>query len=241
MKTFFTNLRYLLCNNDRGNKQDIVLHGRTTAEESVLDKARYFTDDYFSHSQFISFAEQVRLVHSLNRKRILEIGIGNGIVSEYLKKAGLDVTTFDINPNLKPDIVGNVAHLDEFGLNRQFDIVLCAEVLEHTPFSDFHNIIQMISKITNEYAIITIPRARKTLFEFQLGIKLPKIPYVHKHIIISFPKSHIANTHHWELDSSKQTSLTSLTNIMNMHFTLIDSNSFRFRSRHYYFILKTEL
>jgi len=60
--------------------------GRTTSEEANLEKEIYYTDVYFSHAQFISFSEQMRLVRSLNRKDILEIGIGNGIAADFLRK-----------------------------------------------------------------------------------------------------------------------------------------------------------
>ena len=219
-------------------KPEIPKSGRTTSEEANLEKEIYYTDGYFSHGQFISFAEQMRLVHSLNRKDILEIGIGNGVVSAFLRKAGLNVTTFDINPNLSPDVVGSVTDLMDIFQHRKFDLILCAEVLEHMPFEDFEQAISNIAGTTNEYAILILPRCQKVIFDIQFSIKIPKLPYIEKGLFLSMPNSNITPEHHWELDSSKETKLKEIDTILKKHFTILDSGRFRFRSCHHYFILK---
>jgi hypothetical protein len=219
-------------------KSVIPKSGRTTTEEANLEKERYHTDEYFTHAQFISFSEQVRLVHSMNRKDILEIGIGNGIVSDFLRKSGLNVTTFDINPNLNPDVMGSVTDLIEIFQQRKFDLIICAEVLEHMPFERFEQAISNIAGTTNEYAILTLPRAQRVILDIQLSIKIAKLPYIEKGLFLSIPNSNIPTAHHWELDSSKETKLKAIDAILKEHFMILDSNRFRFRSRHHYFILK---
>jgi hypothetical protein len=219
-------------------KSEIPKSGRTTSEEANLEKKIYYTDGYFSHAQFTSFSEQMRLVHSLNRKVILEIGIGNGIVADFLRKAGLNVTTFDINPNLSPDVVGSVTDLIDIFQHKKFDLILCAEVLEHMPFEHFEEAIDNIAGTTNEYAILTLPRCQKVIFDIQFNIKVPKLPYIEKGLFLSIPNSNIPPEHHWELDSSKETKLKEIDTILKKHFTILDSSRFRFRSYHHYFILK---
>jgi hypothetical protein len=219
-------------------KSEIPKSGRTTSEEANLDKERYYTAEYFSHAQFISFSEQMRLVHSLNRKDILEIGIGNGIVADFLRKAGLNVTTFDINPNLSPDVVGSVTDLIDIFQHRKFDLILCAEVLEHMPFERFEQAIDNIAETTNEYAILTLPRCQKVIFDIQFNIKIPKLPYIEKGLFLSIPNSNINTEHHWELNSSKETKLKEINTILKKNFTILDSSKFSFRSYHHYFILK---
>jgi 2-polyprenyl-3-methyl-5-hydroxy-6-metoxy-1,4-benzoquinol methylase len=212
--------------------------GRTTNEEATLEKEFYFNDGYFSYEQFMSFAEQLRLVYSLNEKSILEIGIGNGIVSDFLKKAGFNVTTFDINPNLSPDIVGNVTELIDIFQEPKYDLILCAEVLEHMPFEYFEKAIVNIAHTTKKYAILTLPRSQRILVDIQFSFKLPKIQRIYNGLTVSFPNSIIPSLHHWELDSSKETRIKAINSIIKKYFTIIDSNRFRFRSYHHYFILK---
>ena len=213
-------------------------NGRTTHQEANLKKEIYFESGYFSQSQFVSFSEQLRLVHSLNKKNILEIGLGNGLVSDFLRKAGLNVTTLDINPNLNPDVVGSVEDLMSIFPKQKFDLVLCAEVLEHMPFEIFEDLIFNISHITREYVILTLPRAQRIICDIQFSIKVPRIPRIERGIFLSIPQSKILPEHHWELDSSKKTKLDEIVAILSKYFAVIDSGRFRFRSYHHYFVLK---
>jgi protein-L-isoaspartate O-methyltransferase len=48
--------------------------------------------------------QKIHEIDKLKPKDILEIGLGDGFVSSFLKRAGYDVTTVDINPALEPDI-----------------------------------------------------------------------------------------------------------------------------------------
>lgn len=228
----------MMCHDQIVENPEIPKSGRTTSEEANLGKERYYTDGYFSHAQFVSFSEQVLLVQNMKRKNILEIGIGNGIVSDFLRKAGLNVTTFDINQNLSPDVIGSVTDLIELFQHRKFDLILCAEVLEHMPFERFKQAISNIAEVTNEYAIITLPRCQKVIFDIQFNIKIPKLHSIEKGLFLSIPNSKIPSQHHWELDSSKETKLKKIETILKEHFTILTSSRFRFRSNHHYFILK---
>ena len=53
---------------------------------------------------------------------MLEIGVGNRTVSNYLKENGVDITTFDFDKELKPDIVGDVRDMKGIKDN-SFDVV----------------------------------------------------------------------------------------------------------------------
>lgn len=68
---------------------------------------------------------RVRLKLSLNPGELLEvgIGIGNGFVSRYLRDRGVNVTTLDIDKDLKPDVVGAV--LDIPFPKASFQVVMC--------------------------------------------------------------------------------------------------------------------
>ena len=54
---------------------------------------------------------------------MLEIGIGNGFVSKYLKERKIKVTTVDIDERLNPDIAGSVLELPF--AKGSFDVVAC--------------------------------------------------------------------------------------------------------------------
>jgi len=69
-------------------------------------REHYFNDSYDTKERFISYLHQINEVISLSPKKVLEIGIGNGFVSRYLRGKVLDVTTLDIVQELKPNVAG---------------------------------------------------------------------------------------------------------------------------------------
>lgn len=63
---------------------------------------------------------------------VLSVGSGgdiNDLLGKYAQTQGFRVTTIDIDPNRKPDLVGDICSYD-FKENK-FDVVVMGEVLEH--------------------------------------------------------------------------------------------------------------
>ncbi|NPU95723.1 MAG: class I SAM-dependent methyltransferase [Candidatus Omnitrophica bacterium] len=210
---------------------------RSIYDESILPKSMYLNDQYFSFIQIMSFIEQIWLVRELKPATVLEIGIGNGFVSNYLKSIGISVLTYDINPNLEPDIVGSIDDLGKHFQDRTFDMVLCAEVLEHTEFENFEKYIQNISKIST-HAIITIPRAQKLFLNFQWYIQLPFVGSKLLGFSLARRTFHISKSHQWEIDSSLNTSMNQIKKIISKYFTIVRYGKMRFASYQLYFILR---
>ncbi len=95
----------------------------------------YFDRSYDSKRRFISYWHQIDEIINLKPRSILEIGVGNGLVSRYLKQRGFNITTLDVDPALGPDIVGSVVAIPLS--DNSFDVTACFEVLEHVPYEDF--------------------------------------------------------------------------------------------------------
>lgn len=211
--------------------------GRTKSEEANLQKDIYFSDNYFAFPQMTSFIEQIWLVRELKPATVLEIGKGNGFVSNFLKSMGISVLTYDINPNLEPDIVGSIDDLEKHFPKHTFDLVLCAEVLEHMPFEEFEKHIRLISKICN-YFVITLPSSKKMLINVQSFIKIPKIKYKLIGFCLTIRSKKIAKEHHWELDSSIKTKYKNVIKIFSMYYDIKKYGRFRFHPYHNYFVLQ---
>lgn len=65
-------------------------------------------------------------------EKVLTVGAGgevNKLLYEYAEKADFKVTSFDIDEDREPDILGDL-HSYDFGENR-FDTIVLSEVLEH--------------------------------------------------------------------------------------------------------------
>lgn len=111
-----------------------------------VEPEHYFRDEYDSKQRWMSYWIQINELRKLKPRSILEIGIGNGLVSHYLRQRGFDITTMDIDERLKPDIVGSVLSIP-FSSD-SFEVVACFEVLEHLPYGDFLTALKEINRIS---------------------------------------------------------------------------------------------
>ena len=123
------------------------------ADIQISDKT-YFSQ-YISIDHFISYFHQLDILTSLNCSSILEIGIGNKIVSDFLTRAGYKITSCDFDQRLAPDVVANIQKLPF--KDSAFDAVAAFEVIEHVPFEEIEEVLAELFRITNKHVIISIP------------------------------------------------------------------------------------
>jgi len=62
-----------------------------------VEPDHYYNIIYDTKERFCSYWHQIQEVLLLKPSEVLEIGIGNGFVSRYLKERGINVTTLDID------------------------------------------------------------------------------------------------------------------------------------------------
>lgn len=178
-------------------------------QEPQVKKEHYFRKKYNSLNRFISYFYQIDLVSSLvasQESRILEVGIGNAFVSDYLKKIGYNITTCDFDERLKPDIVADIRNL-AIGED-SFDVVTAFEVLEHIPFEDFEKSLNELKKASSKFVIISLPH-RSTSIEFVLKIPFIRTIFGRDFLVffLRFPwffKGFASSgQHYWEIDGYK--------------------------------------
>jgi SAM-dependent methyltransferase len=117
----------------------------------------YWSRAYNSKERICSFWHQVDEVLALGGGRVLEVGPGNGLVTEWLRRAGCEVVTLDHDPELAPDIVGSVPTLPL--ADREVDVVLAGQVLEHLPWDDALAALREIGRVCRTGAVISLPDA----------------------------------------------------------------------------------
>ncbi len=208
-----------------------------------VPKDLYFTNKYNSLERFISYYHQVSFAVQTEPHSILEIGIGNKIVTHYLKNANYKVTSCDYDKNLEPDFVADVRKLP-FGDN-EFDTVLAYEILEHIPFSDFEKALEELKRASKKYVVISIPYNCAYLSWFlslkvflknrKIDKKLPlvlKLPYFFKKINIKEN-----GQHYWEM-GAKGYSKSKIKKILKKYFSIVNSNQGTLDYNHHFFILK---
>jgi SAM-dependent methyltransferase len=156
----------------------------------------HYVDGYDHKDRWLSYFYQITAVRGTHASSVLEVGPGNGTVSEYLRQLGMRVITVDIDMHLKPDVVASVIALPfEAGT---FDTVMACEVLEHLPFSDFLRALSELARVSKKYVIISLPDARRSLLHLVL-----KIPFIHEIAIRLRVKKRAPHQfdgeHYWEL------------------------------------------
>src|SRR3954447_19676753 len=97
-----------------------------------VDSSLYWSREYNTKERFASFWHQIDETLRLSPATVLEVGPGSGFVTECLRRAGVTVTTLDIDATVRPDVVGSVADIPL--PDDSVDVALASEVLEHLPF-----------------------------------------------------------------------------------------------------------
>ena len=203
---------------------------------SQVLKNHYFNMKYDTKSRWISYWHQIEEVVKCKPKNVLEIGVGNKTVSDYLKKIGIGVTTCDFDEKLNPDIVADIRSLP-FKEN-SFDMVLCAEVLEHIPYRNFSKALKEIYRVTSSSAVITLPHFSLTYF--YLGLKLiPYLPKKEVSLVVDYPFKHkFEGEHYWEIGKKGFAPQSVESTILKSGFVIKRTFYPKENPRHQFFVLR---
>jgi hypothetical protein len=98
-------------------------------------------------------------------KTILEVGSGDGLIIQALRKAGHDPVALDICQSALKYIQGSklvqgTASQLPFP-SKSFDLVLACELIEHIPHSAYSGVLDEITRVAKKYVIITVPYREK--------------------------------------------------------------------------------
>ena len=97
---------------------------------------RRYQEHGFDPLRIESITEQLRRICYDGYTDILEVGCVGGFLRHCVQLfPQIRWTTLDISEGLQPDYVGSVTSMP-FDDN-SFELVICAQVLEHLPFDDF--------------------------------------------------------------------------------------------------------
>jgi 2-polyprenyl-3-methyl-5-hydroxy-6-metoxy-1,4-benzoquinol methylase len=194
----------------------------------------YDFERYDDRERWMSYWHQIRVVLAVRPKTVLEIGPGSGVFRNYLRSAGVDVKTLDIDKTRDVDYVADITKLDETlpkGLT--FDAVCAFQVLEHLPLADFETCLANIARRANPHVFVSLPyrglHVRLAMWWgdhfFTLGHKL-MLPWRHKPI----PE------HHWELGYPQTAKKT--TKIIERQLDVVSRGFLRENPYHYMWQLR---
>ena len=181
------------------------------------DKSIYCSS-YDTKRRFCSYWHQVNEIMQLKPASILEVGVGTGFLSSYLRKWNLPVVTLDIDPENRPDIAGDVLNLplpDDI-----VELVCCFQVLEHLPYPAFREAIEEIYRVTRSDALISLPDVTRC---YRFMLTLPIIGTISRLIEVPqlFPaEHHYDGEHYWEIGTRNHAAGRILDDIVRAGFRI---------------------
>jgi len=167
---------------------------------------------------FQHYAVQLREIAKLPGTSVLEVG-PRAVVHDYLVWSGYEVTTLDIDPTRKPDVVGDI--LDGPFDDGEFDIVLCADVLEHISDERVPYAIKHFHRIADSM-VVSVPWRREVAFS--LSLKIPKLKK--RTLVIPVAKRPLCQGHEWELEG--------WDDVQWLAWMIHPTRTFRVRNRQYF-------
>lgn len=187
--------------------------------KSHVSPSNYFRKGYDSKKRFISYWHQINEIISLEPNSVLEIGIGNGLVANYLKRRNYNIKTMDIDERLNPDYVSSVLNIPF--ASDSFKVVTCFEVLEHLPYEDVSKAIKEVYRVASKYAILSLPDSTRA---YWIYIQFPLIGKIKKLISLpqKNPSEHVFDgQHYWEIGKAGYPLRRILTEIKNAGFEVL--------------------
>jgi predicted SAM-dependent methyltransferase len=157
----------------------------------------YFKNMYDTKERFCSYWHQIDEVLKIRPDNLLEIGIGNGFVSHYLKGKGIKIVSMDILAELAPLVVGAVEKIPF--AKESFDSILCCEVLEHLPYSSFVPSVKNLAEAARRFIILSLPDVSTV---YRVHLELPRMKKIKTMFHHPYPRP-VPHTydgeHHWEI------------------------------------------
>ena len=161
---------------------------------------RYGNRRYENLPRFISYYNQIDLVRTLDPKEILEVGIGSGFLSNYLRSRDYAVTTADYDKTLGPDMVCDITRIPV--KDNSFDLVMAFEILEHMPYEESLKGIKEMERVSKRYVVLSVPRSCSYFgLSFMFGL-----PIFHKFVSLGLRipffwigPEYGSKEHFWEL------------------------------------------
>ena len=116
---------------------------------------RYSYAAYLTPKRMSSIGWQLALCEETCGSTFLEVGIGSSVLASLLKHQGKTAITIDHNPEIEPDVIGQLPQLPI--ADQSADACLCFQVLEHLPFSYLEPCLRELRRVSRLRVLISLP------------------------------------------------------------------------------------
>lgn len=196
----------------------------------------HYYKNYDTKQRFCSYYHQIQEITKLNPKSLLEVGIGNSFVSDYIQRRGFNVTKLDIDKRLNPHVTGSVLNVPF--PDKSFEVVACYEVLEHLPYANFEKALQEIERVSSSYVLISLPDSNGF---YRVCLQIPKLGLFQKIIPFSTLRKSILQTngeHYWEIGKAGCSNQKIINDIVTAGFKVERTYRVFEMPSHRFFVLK---
>jgi ubiquinone/menaquinone biosynthesis C-methylase UbiE len=184
-----------------------------------IDSTHYDFQKYMNLARWACYYHQIKKTLSLRPTSVLEIGPGDGIYGEYLKKNGIKYSSADHADDISSDYKVQLGEEQIPVADNSFDLVVAFQVLEHIKFEAVPKALAELKRVTSKYVFLDIPEYS---FHLTFSLKVPLLPYLQWHVTIPRPKKHVFDGfHHWEV-SKQGFSREKVRSMISEHFTILE-------------------
>lgn len=213
-----------------------------------VTKDHYNFLKYVNEERWSSYYEQIKECLSVveGEGEALYVGIGDCLVPRLITmiNPNINIETVDFDEALNPDYVTSVLVMSDV-IKKKYDCIICCQILEHIPFSDFYNALKEISKCLKStgYLILSLPDCGREI-RIRININIPKIlkwEIINKDYRIKFcRKKPFINTeeHYWEINGGKSYNNKKIKKIINSLFLIEKEYLVNNNSYHHFYICK---
>lgn len=207
-----------------------------------VEKEHYDFKQYVDQKRWMSYYYQIREAVASGCSSFLVVGKGDGIVSsiisEILCLEDCIVDTYDFDDRLYPTYIGDIRNLNSV-VKKEYDCIICCQVLEHLEWQYFEKIIEQISSICNSRTILSLPMHR---LAFSLIIDFPKFHNKVCNVIIPrfWKKKWIfkgGGEHYWEV-GIKNRRKKDILRVVKRHFNIVREYVVPENTYHWFIILE---
>jgi hypothetical protein len=152
---------------------------------------------YDTKRRWASYWHQIDETLAVKPETVLLVGVGSGVVCDYLRTTDVAVTTLDVVEELGPDIVADVRRIPREAA--AFDVVVCCQVLEHMPYSTVPAAVAELARVARRRVVLSLPRRGRY---FELAVRIPPLPRFSRSGILPNRRRFDGDAEHrWELGS----------------------------------------
>jgi ubiquinone/menaquinone biosynthesis C-methylase UbiE len=160
-----------------------------------------YDSDYDNKKRLASYWHQVDECRALGGKSVLVVGKGSGLPAILLERQGFEVTTLDIQSQLRPAVTGDVRRLPF--RNQVFDLAVCCQVLEHLPRKCLIPALRELHRVVKKGLVLSLPdcASYSTMYSLLLS------PVLRRKEMLTLPHrarktAKLDSEHFWEINMS---------------------------------------